>query len=203
MRCPASWWSGSVSSAAAISMKVACCRVIEPSPGRVEPRCAHFGMCGGCVLQHLSGEQQLQFKQKQLMDSLTRIGKVTPQETLPALQAASWNYRRRGASPRRAGCRRRVARSWAFVSAARRTSRISRRCEVLQAPLDQLIVPLSELVTALSIRNRVPQIEVARRRQRGRAGGARARTVDGGRSGAAAPLRSRAFGADVPAARRL
>ena len=47
------------------------------------------------------------------------------------------------------------------MSAARRTSPISQRCEVLQAPVDQLIVPLSDLVTALSIRNRVPQIEVA------------------------------------------
>ncbi|MDY6949173.1 MAG: TRAM domain-containing protein, partial [Pseudomonadota bacterium] len=70
-------------------------RVIEPSPDRVEPRCIHFGMCGGCVLQHLSSEQQLQFKQKQLTDSLTRIGKVTPRQMLPPLQAGTWNYRRR------------------------------------------------------------------------------------------------------------
>jgi 23S rRNA (uracil1939-C5)-methyltransferase len=135
-------------------------KVIEPSPDRVEPRCAHFGMCGGCVLQHLSGEQQLQFKQKQQMDSLTRIGKVTPQETLPALQADSWNYRRRA----------RLAARWVPKKnrtivgfRERNTPYITdlQRCEVLQAPLDRLVVPLSELVTALSIRNRVPQIEVA------------------------------------------
>jgi 23S rRNA (uracil1939-C5)-methyltransferase len=135
-------------------------KVIEPSPDRVEPRCIHFGMCGGCVLQHLSGEQQLQFKQKQLMDSLTRIGKVTPQETLPALQAARWNYRRRA----------RLAARWVPKKnrtvvgfRERSTPYITdlKRCEVLQAPLDQLLVPLSELVTALSIPHRVPQIEVA------------------------------------------
>jgi len=135
-------------------------RVLEPSPDRVDPRCAHFGMCGGCVLQHLSGEQQLQFKQKQLMDSLTRIGKVTPQETLPPLHAGSWNYRRRA----------RLAARWVPKKnrtvvgfRERSTPYITdlQRCEVLQAPLDGLIVPLSELVTALSIRNRVPQIEVA------------------------------------------
>jgi len=135
-------------------------RVIEPSPDRVDPRCAHFGMCGGCVLQHLSGEQQLQFKQKQLMDALTRIGKVTPQETLPPLHAGSWNYRRRA----------RLAARWVPKKnrtvvgfRERSTPYITdlQRCEVLQAPLDGLIVPLSELVTALSIRNRVPQIEVA------------------------------------------
>jgi len=135
-------------------------KVIEPSPDRVEPRCIHFGMCGGCVLQHLSGEQQLQFKQKQLMDSLSRIGKVTPQEVLPALRAESWNYRRRA----------RLAARWVSKKSRtvvgfreRSTPYIAdlQRCEVLQAPLDRLIVPLSELVTALSIRNRVPQIEVA------------------------------------------
>ena len=135
-------------------------KVIEPSPDRVEPRCAHFGMCGGCALQHLSGEQQLQFKQKQLMDSLTRIGKVTPQEVLPVLRAGSWNYRRRA----------RLAARWVPKKnrtvvgfRERSTPYITdlQRCEVLQAPLDRLIVPLSELVTALSSRNRVPQIEVA------------------------------------------
>ncbi|HEY5755525.1 MAG TPA: 23S rRNA (uracil(1939)-C(5))-methyltransferase RlmD [Steroidobacter sp.] len=135
-------------------------KVIEPSPDRVEPRCAHFGICGGCVLQHLSGEQQLQFKQKQLMDSLTRIGKVTPQEILPPLQADSWNYRRRA----------RLAARWVPKKGRtivgfreRSTPYITNieRCEVLKAPLDRLIVPLSELMTALSIRNRVPQIEAA------------------------------------------
>ena len=135
-------------------------RVIEPSPDRVEPRCMHFGMCGGCVLQHLSVEQQLQFKQKQLTDSLTRIGKVTPREILPPLQAGTWNYRRRA----------RLAARWVPKKnrtvvgfRERSTPYIAdlQRCEVLQAPVDQLIVPLSGLVTALSIRNRVPQIEVA------------------------------------------
>jgi len=135
-------------------------KVIEPSADRVEPRCPHFGMCGGCVLQHQSGEQQLQFKQKQLLDSLTRIGKVTPQEILPALRADSWNYRRRA----------RLAARWVPKKnrtvvgfRERNTPYITdlQRCDVLQAPLDRLIVPLSELLTALSVRNRVPQIEVA------------------------------------------
>jgi 23S rRNA (uracil1939-C5)-methyltransferase len=135
-------------------------RVIEPSPDRVEPRCIHFGMCGGCVLQHLSGEQQLQFKQKQLMDALTRIGKVTPKEILPPLQADTWNYRRRA----------RLAARWVPKKGRtvvgfreRSTPYITdlRGCEVLRSPVDRLIVPLSELVTALSIRHRVPQIEVA------------------------------------------
>lgn len=135
-------------------------RVIEASPDRVEPRCAHFGMCGGCVLQHLSVEQQLQFKQRQLTESLARIGKVTPAEILPPLQADVWNYRRRA----------RVAARWVAKKhrtvvgfRERSTPYITdlKTCAVLQAPVDQLIVPMSDLLTALSIRNRVPQIEVA------------------------------------------
>ena len=70
-------------------------RVLEPSADRVEPRCAHFGVCGGCVLQHLAPARQLEFKQRQLYEALTRIGKVTPAETLPPLQGGVWNYRRR------------------------------------------------------------------------------------------------------------
>lgn len=135
-------------------------RVIEPSPDRVEPRCAHFGVCGGCVLQHLSGERQLEFKQRQLTEALARIGKVTPAEILPPLQSAVWNYRRRA----------RLAARWVPKKnrtvvgfRERSTPYIAdlKRCEVLQAPLDRLIAPLSELVTALTVRNRVPQIEVA------------------------------------------
>ena len=135
-------------------------RVIEASPHRVEPRCPHFGMCGGCVLQHLSGDQQLQFKQQQLTEALARIGKVTAVEVLPPLQAGVWNYRRRARLSARwvpkknrtiVGFRERSAPYVADV----------KRCEVLQTPADALIEPLSTLLTALSIRNRVPQVEVA------------------------------------------
>ena len=135
-------------------------RVVEASPDRVEPRCPHFGMCGGCVLQHLSGEQQLQFKQRQLTEALARIGKVTPEEILPPLQADVWNYRRRARlSARWVAKKNRTVigfreRSAPYVADVK-------QCVVLQPPADQLIEPLSELVTALSIRNRMPQVEVA------------------------------------------
>jgi 23S rRNA (uracil1939-C5)-methyltransferase len=135
-------------------------RVLEPAADRVEPRCAHFGVCGGCVLQHLAPTRQLEFKQRQLVEALTRIGKVTPAETLPPLRSGVWNYRRRA----RLGARwvpkkeRTVLgfreRSTSFVADVK-------RCEVLLPPVDSMIAPLSLLLTALSVRNRVPQIEVA------------------------------------------
>lgn len=51
-------------------------RFHEYSSGRIEPRCSHFGICGGCKWQHLPYNQQLHFKEKQVKDNLTRIGKI-------------------------------------------------------------------------------------------------------------------------------
>ncbi len=51
-------------------------KVLEPSPQRVEPRCKHFGRCGGCHYQHMAYEAQLSYKASILTDQLTRIGKL-------------------------------------------------------------------------------------------------------------------------------
>jgi 23S rRNA (uracil1939-C5)-methyltransferase len=135
-------------------------RVLVPSPDRVAPQCAHFGVCGGCVLQHLSSDKQLAFKEQQLFDSLERIGRVSPQTKLPALQADIWHYRRRA----------RLAARWVPKKQKtvvgfreRSTTYIAdlTTCEVLTAEVAALIEPLSQLITALSVRDRVPQIEVA------------------------------------------
>ncbi|MEA9587729.1 23S rRNA (uracil(1939)-C(5))-methyltransferase RlmD [Xanthomonas sp. WHRI 10064A] len=70
--------------------------VLEASPQRVTPRCPHFGVCAGCVLQHLEESQQIVAKQRVLMDNLERIGHVSPQTVLPALVGDTWGYRRKG-----------------------------------------------------------------------------------------------------------
>ncbi len=70
--------------------------VVTASPHRVEARCPHFGVCAGCVLQHLEESQQIIAKQRVLMDNLERIGHVTPGTVLPALAGDSWGYRRKG-----------------------------------------------------------------------------------------------------------
>jgi len=135
-------------------------RVLEASPDRVTPRCAHHGVCGGCALQHLAPVKQIEFKQRQLIEALTRIGHVAPGEVLPPLQANVWNYRRRA----------RLAAKWVAKKGRvvvgfreRATPYIAdiQRCEVLSEPVDALVMPLSELLTGLSIRDRVPQVEVA------------------------------------------
>jgi len=51
-------------------------RFHEYSPDRIAPRCMHFGVCGGCKWQHLPYDRQLVYKEKQVRDNLTRIGKI-------------------------------------------------------------------------------------------------------------------------------
>jgi 23S rRNA (uracil1939-C5)-methyltransferase len=69
--------------------------VLEPSADRVTPRCSHFGVCGGCALQHLAAERQIEVKEQVLRDALERVAKVSPQEWLAPLRGPEWGYRRR------------------------------------------------------------------------------------------------------------
>lgn len=69
-------------------------RLTEPSPLRVDPRCAHFGVCGGCRWQHLPYDFQLKCKQQQVEDALLRIAKVDLPPTSPIKGSPEqWGYR--------------------------------------------------------------------------------------------------------------
>ena len=134
--------------------------VLRPAPERVTPRCAHFGICGGCALQHLAPEAQLVLKEKELRDNLERVARVECRHWLPPLRGPVWGYRRRarlGAKyvPKKGkvvvGFRERLAPYVADVA----------HCDVLAAPVGALVQPLAELLGALDIRQQVPQIEVA------------------------------------------
>ena len=134
--------------------------VLEPSSERVPPRCPHFGVCGGCALQHLSAEAQLAAKDQALRDTLARIARVEPQRWLAPLQGPQWGYRRRA----RLGARYVRKKGHVVVGfrerAAPYVAQLS-RCEVLAAPAGELISPLATLLDGLTIREQVPQIEVA------------------------------------------
>ncbi len=134
--------------------------VIEPSPARVAPKCAHFGVCGGCALQHLSADAQLEIKQTELRDNLERVGKVTPFEWLPPLRGPVWDYRRRA----RLGAKFVTKKDRVVVGFRERLAPYVaevQRCEVLAEPVGALIAPLAAMLNELSIRHRIPQIETA------------------------------------------
>jgi 23S rRNA (uracil1939-C5)-methyltransferase len=70
------------------------CEVLELSPHRVEPRCAHFGVCGGCKWQHVDYDEQVRIKRKRVGDVLTHIGGVQDPPLAPAIPAVSpYHYR--------------------------------------------------------------------------------------------------------------
>ncbi len=134
--------------------------VLENAADRVPPKCPHFGICGGCSLQHLEPAQQLVAKQTELAEALFRIGKVEPQRWLPPLMGPTWNYRRRA----RLGARYVVKKGRVVVGFRERAAPYvadCHECAVLEPPVDQLIEPLARLIGGLSIRERLPQIEVA------------------------------------------
>jgi 23S rRNA (uracil1939-C5)-methyltransferase len=130
------------------------------SPERVTPRCAHFGLCGGCSLQHLDPGAQIRAKQEHLLEELSRTGRVVPGRILEPLAESSWNYRRRA----RLGARFVAKKGRVVVGFRERAAPFVAdlaRCEVLAPPLDGLIASLGEMLTTLDIRSHVPQIEIA------------------------------------------
>lgn len=134
--------------------------IIEVSPDRIEAPCAVFGRCGGCVLQHVSIEQQRDIKFQSLKDNLARIGKVAAERWMPTLSGPDWHYRRRA----RLAVKDVAGKGRVLVGFRERHAPFitdMHRCEVLAKPVHELIDPLSELIGGLSVRARLPQIEVA------------------------------------------
>lgn len=133
--------------------------VEHASADRVEPKCRHFGLCGGCSLQHLAPAAQLAFKQKQLIDALTRIGRVEPETIAPALSGDSWGYRRRA----RLSVKH-VSTKGVLVGFRERESPLVATidsCDVLDARVGRKLKLLSEFIGTLGLRDQIPQIELA------------------------------------------
>ncbi len=135
--------------------------VISASPDRVEPRCAHYGVCGGCSLQHLDSAAQVAAKQGVLLDNFRQIGRVAPDSILPPLvNDEPWGYRRKA----RLGVKNVTRKEKVLVGFRERGSSYVAdlaRCEVLHPRVGTLLPALSALIESLSINNRVPQIEMA------------------------------------------
>jgi 23S rRNA (uracil1939-C5)-methyltransferase len=135
-------------------------QVLRASPDRVEPRCVHFGLCGGCTLQHLAPAAQLQAKQSQLLETLQRIGGVRPQRVLDPIQGPAWGYRRRA----RLGVKYVHKKQRVLAGFRERSSPYLadlQTCEVLTPALRTLPTQLADLVASLDLREQIPQVEVA------------------------------------------
>lgn len=134
--------------------------VMTPAANRVQPQCPHFEICGGCALQHLDPVSQLALKQQQLAENLERIGRLAPRRWLEPIHSPPWGYRRRA----RLGVKYVPRKGRVLVGFRERSSHLIAqlsRCEVLAAPIGELLEPLASLIGALSIREQLPQIEVA------------------------------------------
>lgn len=134
--------------------------VLEPSPQRVVPRCAHFGRCGGCVLQHLAPEAQLEAKQQALVEALERIGRVRPERVLEPLGGPLWGYRRKARlSVRYVEKKGRVLVGFR-ESGGRLVAELS-RCEILAPSVGRKLEALATLIGSLDAAREIPQIEVS------------------------------------------
>ncbi len=130
------------------------------SPERIEPRCPHFGTCGGCAMQHLPPERQIAAKQRVLAENFERIGKVEPTRWLDPLSDQPWGYRRKG----------RLSVKWvgkkdkAVVGFREDNPRFIADLSVCHTLLPEVglrIEAISQLVSALDARAEIAQIEIA------------------------------------------
>jgi len=134
--------------------------VLHESSGRRVPPCPYYEHCGGCAIQHADARTQVAAKQRWLEDCFERVGKVEPDCLLAPIYGAEWGYRRRA----RLSVRYVEKKGGALVGFRERRSTFVtdiQGCLVLPPQVSALLPGLRELVGKLSIRERLPQIEVA------------------------------------------
>jgi len=135
-------------------------RIEREGGARVSPRCAFFGQCGGCSMQHVEERAQVAAKQRVLEDALWHIGRVRPETMLRPVYGMPWGYRHRA----RMSVRWVPKKGGSLVGfRERRSSYVTdmTSCEVLPRSISDLIPALRALVSRLAARSRLPQIEVA------------------------------------------
>ena len=135
-------------------------RVLKPSADRVKPHCPHFGVCGGCSMQHLSAPAQVAAKQRVLETSLWHLGRVQAGQLYAPIHGPAWGYRWRA----RLSARMVPKKGGMLIGFHERKSSYvadMRECPNLPPHVSALLMPLRELVGALSISTAMPQIELA------------------------------------------
>lgn len=134
--------------------------VLDADAARVAPRCAHFGVCGGCSLQHLDEAAQLAHKQGVLAELLDHQGGVTPGKLAAPITGPQWGYRRKA----RLGVKLVAKKGGVLVGFRERAKPYvadCRQCDILDPRVGSRLLDLRALIAGLSAPDRVPQIEVA------------------------------------------
>ncbi|WP_420474311.1 23S rRNA (uracil(1939)-C(5))-methyltransferase RlmD [Noviherbaspirillum sp. ST9] len=127
---------------------------------RVDPKCAYFGICGGCAMQHLEPAAQVAIKQRVLEDNLWHIGKVRAERMMRPIYGPTWGYRYRA----RLSVRNVQKKGGVLVGFHERKSSFiadMKTCEILPPNVSAMLVPLRRVVESLTIFEQMPQIELA------------------------------------------
>jgi 23S rRNA (uracil1939-C5)-methyltransferase len=134
--------------------------VITASHDRTTPVCPHFGVCGGCSLQHMEINTQLQFKQKTFLEQLKHFGQVEPDIILPPITGNSSHYRRKA----RLGVRYVIKKERLLVGFREKFSHYLadvHECPILHESVGKRIEDLIQLIRELELFQQIAQIEVA------------------------------------------
>nr|WP_284506818.1 23S rRNA (uracil(1939)-C(5))-methyltransferase RlmD [Caballeronia sp. GAFFF1] len=135
-------------------------KVLREAVIRTKPKCQFFGTCGGCSMQHLDVRAQIAVKQRVLEDNLQHLAKLRAETMFRPIHGPSWGYRYRA----RLTVRHVEKKGGVLVGFHERKSSYvadMTSCEVLPPHVSAMLVPLRHLVAGLSIRDRMPQIELA------------------------------------------
>ena len=135
-------------------------KVLRASSQRVVPACPHFGVCGGCALQHLNIAAQTAAKQRVVEDALWHIGRLKPEQIYPPIAGSAWGYRHRA----RFSARWVAKKGGALIGFREKHSSfvaVMDSCAVLSPVVSALIPELKQLIALMSEPEHFPQIEVA------------------------------------------
>ncbi|MBH1962465.1 MAG: 23S rRNA (uracil(1939)-C(5))-methyltransferase RlmD [Rhodocyclales bacterium] len=135
-------------------------KVLRASSQRVTPACPHFGVCGGCALQHLNIAAQTAAKQRVVEDALWHIGRLKPEQIYPPIAGSAWGYRHRA----RFSARWVAKKGGALIGFREKHSSfvaVMDSCAVLPPVVSALIPKLKQLIALMSEPEHFPQIEVA------------------------------------------
>lgn len=134
--------------------------VVKAAHERVVPKCPYFGNCGGCSFQHAGSEAQILYKQQMLQEQFARIGKLTIPEFWQPLTGPYWGYRHKA----RMGVKYVAKKGRVLVGFRERRNPFLadiEACPVMHPSVGTKLMNLSAMFGKLTIRDKIPQIEVA------------------------------------------